>query len=329
MTGTQEVDTKYQRLIAQEDATRSELAAAEARLQTVDQEDIAAGAQAALEGKPLPTRKAIKLKHSVENLRIDLARLDEAVYLLQQEARAVVGEGHADFPVFIPPDVPATRAEVVAEMRATRTREEGETEEHFEKRIENQIPRSHMDAESIITEAHRQRDLSLDRRLPRLTERPDDLIAWVEAAYEAEDDAAEVVYEFQARKQRRHDAIEAVQRAKAEHQRRGLPAGSFTMRAYPDIVRIEHLAEFEEPVDRSPFQKAREAQLPSLEERQNEPTASPQPVNEADELRKREIAGAPPVAAPDVEPIGRSYDDLPPEERAAARAARVAAEEAA
>lgn len=324
--GTQEVDAKYQRLIAQEDATRSELSAAEARLQTVDQEDIAAGAQAALEGKPLPARKAIKLKHAVENLRIDLKRLDEAVFLLQQEARRVVGEGHQDFPIFISPKVPATRADVVAELMTMRVRQEGESDDEFEARVAQEVPRNHLDAEGVIREAHRQREISLDRRLPRLTERPADLIAWVESAYEAEDRHAEDGYERQAKKQRGRDAVEAVNRAKGEHQRRGLPAGSFSIRSYPDIILPEHLAEFEKPIDRSPFQKAREEQLPSHEPEQNRPVAGPEPVNEEAELRNREIAGVPPAAAPDVKPINPDAD-LPPDERAAARAARLAGTE--
>jgi hypothetical protein len=303
MSATQKIAEKYSRLIAQEDATRSELAAAEARLQTVDQEDIAAGAQAALDGKPLPTRKAIKLKHAVENLQIDLKRLDEAIYLLQLEARAAVGEGR-DFPVFIPEGVPATRAEVVAQMKEKRTRDEGESEEHFEARLASQIPRGNKDAESIINEAARQREISLDRRLPRLTERPSDLVAWIESAYDAEDRQAESDYEAKAKRDRGRAAVEAVNRAKAEHLRRGLPGGSFSIHSYPDIILPEHLAEFEPAIERSPFQKAREERLPSHEEAQNVPVAEPQPVvNEAEALRRREIAGVRPPAAADVEPV--------------------------
>jgi hypothetical protein len=324
---TDDIRKTYKKLLEREDDTRAKLAVAREKLETARDVDVEALAQAALAGEAAPKRTEVALRHKVDDLSVLLDGIDAAVWHLQQEARAAVGEGH-DFPIWIPPDVPATRAEVVAEMRATKVREDGETEEHFERRIENQIPRSHMDAESIVREAHRQRDISLDRRLPRLTERPDDLVSWIEAAFDAEDRAAEVACEFLAKKQRGHDATEAVNRAKAEHQRRGLPAGSFTMHAYPDIVLPEHLAEFEPPVERSPFQKAREEQLPSFEERQNEPTASPQPVNEDEELRKREIAGVPPAAAPDVKPINPDAD-LPPEERAAARAARIAAEEAA
>lgn len=319
MKGTQEIEQQYQRIIAQEDATRKELAAAEARLGTVDTEDVAAGAQAALEGKPLPARKAIKLKHTVENLRIDLARLDEAVFLLQQEMRVAVGEGRT-FPIFVPPTVPS-HDEAVAELEEMKPQEEGEEDEDYAARIERQIGRRG-DAESIIAEAHRQRELSLDRRMPRLTERPESLSAWVGAAYDAEDDARAVAYEFQARKQRGKDAVAAVQRAKAEHERRGLPAGSFRIEAYPDIVLPEHIAEFEKPIERSPFEKARDARLPSHEPEQNVPVAEAQPVNEADELRKREIAGVPPAAAPDVKPINPDAD-LPPEERAAARRGRI------
>jgi hypothetical protein len=317
MTGTQEVTEKYTRLLAQEDATRSELFGAEARLQTVDQEDIAAGAQAALAGTPLPARKAIKLKHAVENLRIDLARIDEAIYLLQLEARHVVGEGHADFPIFIPPNALPSRAAVVAEWKGAKVKRDDETDEEFEARIESQIPRSHVDAESIIREAHRQREISLDRRLPRLTERPADLIAWVEAAYER-----------RAKKQRGKDAVAAVERAKGEHQRRGLPAESFRLHSYPEIIKPEHLAEFEAPIARSPFEKRREEQLPSHKPAQNEPVAEPQPVvTEDEERRRREIAKAPPaptVVAPPKEPVNPDAD-LPLEERAAARAARLAA----
>jgi hypothetical protein len=301
MTGTQQIAEKYRALLAQEDVIKKELAASTARLETVESEDIAAGAFAALAGEPLPARKAIKVKHAVENLTVDLLRLDEAVWRLQQEARVAVGEGR-DFPIFIPESIPANRAEIVAELMTRKVRQEGESDAEFEARIAQEIPRSYVDAEGIIREAHRQRELSLDRRLPRLTERPDDLIAWIESAYDAEDRGAEKTYEFQAQKQRRHAAIEAVNRAKAEHQRRGLPAGSFSMRAYPDIVLPEHLAEFEEPIQRSPFEKARE-QLPSLEEAQNIAVAEPQPVNEEEELRKREIAGLPPAAADDVKPV--------------------------
>jgi hypothetical protein len=323
MTGTQGIAEKYSRLLAQEEATKGELIAAEARLKTVDQEDVAAGAQAALEGKPLPARKAIQVKHKVENLGVDLKRLDEAIDLLRLEAIAVVGEGHADFPVFVPPGIPANRAEVVAEWIAAKVKPEDESRDDFEARIESQIPRRNEDAESIIAEARRTRENSMRRRLPRLTEfRPPDLIAWVEAAYEAEDQAAADGYERQATKQRQKDAVEAVNAAKREHVLRGHPAGSFNPRSYPDIVRPEHLAEFHKTVSRSPFQEVRE-QLPPVGEAQNEPVAEPQPVNEADELRRREIAGLPPAAAPDVKPINPDAD-LPPEQRAAAREARIA-----
>jgi hypothetical protein len=326
MGTTQEIKMTYERIVAQEDATRKELAAAEARLKTVDQEDVAAGAQAALEGKPLPARKAIKVKHAVENLKVDLQRLDESIWLLQQEATRVVGEGHADFPVFVPPGIPANRAEVVAEWIKTKEKPEDETQEDFEARIESQVPRRNEDAESIIAEAHRERANSMRRRLPRLTEfRPPDLIAWVEAAFAAEDQAAAVGYERRVRKQRQKDAVEAVNRAKREHTRRGLPAGSFNERSYPDIVRPEHLAEFHKTVSRSPFQEVRE-QLPPVGEAQNEPVAEPQPVvNEDEERRRREIAEAPPaptVVAPPREPSNPD-EDLPPQERAAARAARL------
>jgi hypothetical protein len=323
MTGTQKIAERYSKILAQEDATRKELAASTARLDTVEAEDIAAGAFAALADQPLPARKAIKVKHAVENLTVDLLRLDEAVYRLQLEARAEVGEGR-DFPVFIPPNALASRAEVVAEWKAAKVKGGTETEEEFEARIERMIPRGHVDAESIVREAHRQRELSLDRRLPRLTERPDDLIAWIESAYEAEDRAAESTYEFLAKKQRGHDAIEAVNRAKMEHKRRGLPAGSFNMRSYSGIILPEHLEEFEEPVARSPFEKAREHRLPSHQPEQNEPVAEPEPVNEAAELRRRE--NVPPVAAPDAKPVNPDAD-LPPEERSAARAARLAGEQ--
>jgi hypothetical protein len=327
MPSTHDIAEKYARLLAQEDVARKELAASTARLDTVEAEDIAAGAEAALDEKPLPARKAIKVKHAVENLEVDLLRLDEAVWRLQQEARAAVGEGR-DFPIFIPEGIPATRAEVVATMMTTKTKQDDESDAGFAARLESQIPRGYKDVESIIREARRQREISLDRRLPRLVgERPADLIAWVEAAYDAEDRGAEASYEFQAKKARGHAAIEAVNRAKTEHRRRGLPGGSFNMRSYPDIVLPEHLAEMEVPIGRSPFEKARE-QVPSFEEAQNEPVAEPQPVNEEAEFRKREIAGAAPAAAPDVKPINNPDADLPPEERAAARAARLAADTA-
>jgi hypothetical protein len=326
MTGTHEIKTKYERLLAQEEATKGELIAAEARLKTVDQEDVAAGAQAALEGKPLPARKAIQVKHKVENLGVDLKRLDEAIDLLRLEAIAAVGEGHADFPIFIPPGIPANRAEVVAEWIAAKVKPDDESQEDFERRIESQIPRRNEDAESIIAEAHRERENSMRRRLPRLTElRPPDLIAWVEAAFAAEDRVAADGYERRATNQRQKDAVEAVNAAKREHTRRGLPAGSFTLGLYPHIVRPEHEAEFHKTVGKSPFQQHRE-QLPPVAEAQNEPVAEPQPVvNEDEERRRREIAEAPPaptVVAPPREPSNPD-EDLPPQERAAARAARL------
>jgi hypothetical protein len=297
-----EIREKYAAILEREDTVRGKLADTRAKLKTAREADAAATAEAALAGEPAPKRTEVTLRHQEENLEVELQGLDEAVWTLQQEARRAVGEGR-DFPIWIPPNAPATRAEVVAEWKAGKERQDGESDEDFEARVERTIPRSNVDAESIIAEAHRQRGLSLDRRLPRLTERPADLIAWVEAAYAAEDRQAEAGYEAHAAKQRMRDAVAAVERAKGEHLRRGLPAGSFNPRMYPDIVLPEHLAQFGDPIERSPFQKVRD-QLPSYEEEQNRPVAEPQPVNEADELRKREIAGVvPPTAAPDVTPI--------------------------
>lgn len=328
MNPTDDIDKKYKKLLEREQDTKVKLAEARKQLETAREVDVEALAQAALAGEAAPKRTEIALRHRVDDLSVLLDGIDAAVWHLQQEARRVVGEGHQDFPIFIPPKVPATRADVVAELMTRRVRQEGESDDEFEARVAQEVPRNHLDAEGIIREAHRQREISLDRRLPRLTERPADLIAWVESAYDAEDRQAEDGYERQAQKQRGHDAVEAVNRAKMEHKRRGLPAGSFSIRSYPGIILPEHLAEFEKPIDRSPFEKAREERLPSHEPAPNEPVAEPEPVNEAQELRRREAA---PTAAPDVKPISRSYDDLPPEERAAARAARVSgtAEEAA
>ncbi len=322
MNPTDDIRRKYKRLLEREQDTRVKLREAQEQLETARGADVEALAQAALAGEAAPKRTEVALRHRVDDLSVLLDGIDAAVWHLQQEARRVVGEGR-DFPIFVPPTVPS-RAEAVAELKAMRAGEDGESDEDYTARIERQIGR-HGDAESIVAEAHRQREISLDRRLPRLTERPADLIAWVEAAYEAEDRAAADGYERQAKKQRGRDAVAAVERAKSEHKRRGLPAGSFRLNSYPDIIKPEHLAEFEQPIDRSPFQRAREYRLPSHEPAQNEPAAEPEPVNEALELRKREIAGLPPAAAPDAKPISRSYDDLPPEERAAHRRARVAA----
>jgi hypothetical protein len=323
MSPLDDIRKQYTALIEREDATSAKLAETRVKLADAHDVDVAATAEAALAGKPAPKRTELTLRHAEENLVVELEGIDEGVWRLQQEARAAVGEGR-DFPIFIPEGIPATRAEVVADMKAHRTREDSESEADFVARLESQIPRGYKDAESIVREAHRQRGISLDRRLPRLTDRPDDLIEWVEAAYEAEDKAAAKSYEFQAKKQRGHAAIEAVNRAKAEHVRRGHPGGSFNIRSYPDIVLPEHLAEMEVAIGRSPFEKARE-QVPSFEEAQNEPVAEPEPVNEEAEFRKREIAGAAPPAAPDAKPINNPDADLAPEERAAARAARLAA----
>lgn len=290
----EDIRTQYAALIEREERVGAKLTDTRTKLGTAREVDIAAAADAALEGGKAPKRTELTLRHAEENLGVELDGLDEAVYRLQLEARAAVGEGR-DFPIFVPPDAPADRAEVIERMRDVSPRAEDESEEQYVVRLERQIPRSAGDAESIVREAKRQRELSLDRRMPRLTERPADLIAWVEAAYDAEDEKARDGYERKAAKQRRHDAVEAVQRAKAEHNRRGLPAGSFSMHNYPTIVLPEHLAEFGAPVERSPFQKVRE-QLPSFEEAQNEPVAEPQPVEEETpaEFRRREIEGRPP-----------------------------------
>jgi hypothetical protein len=319
----------YAALIKREDKTRRKLADTREKLKTAREVDVTATAIAALAGEPAPKRTELTLRHAEENLSVELDGIDEGVFRLQQAARAAVGEGH-DFPIFIPPDIPANRDAVIATAMTDKNRQPDESEAEFEARVVREIPRSEKDAETIVAEAHRQREISLDRRLPRLTERPTDLIAWIELAYDAEDEKAEDAYERKAKKQRLHEATEAAERAKREHRRRGLPAGSFSIHAYPDIVLPEHLAEFKQPINRSPFSIAREAEagLPSYEEAQNEPVASPQPVNEAKEHREREIAGIPPAAAPDVKPIN-PYADLPPEERAAARAAKIAGEEAA
>lgn len=313
----EDIRTTYAALLKREETVRGKLADTRTRLRDAREVDAAAVADAALAGEPAPKRSEVKLRHEEENLEVELQGLDEAVFMLQQEARRVVGEGR-DFPIFIPPNALASRAEVVAEWKATKVRADDESEEEFEARIERMIPRSHVDAESIVAEAHRQREISLDRRMPRLTERPADLIAWVEAAYDAEDRQAESNFEAKAKKQRLHDAVEAVNRAKAEHQRRGLPAGSFNPRSYPDIVLPEHLAEFGAPIEHSPFQKVRD-QLPSHEEEQNRPVASAQPVNEHEELRRREIAGVPPAAAPDARPITAGEERIRQGEEVAAR----------
>jgi hypothetical protein len=325
MSRLDDISKQYAALIEREDATRRKLAETRGKLENAREVDVSAAAHAALAGTKAPKRTELTLRHAEENLGVELDGIDEAVFSLQMEARRAVGEGR-DFPIWIPPNA-LTRAEVIAEMRATKVREDGESDDEFEARLVRQIPR-HGDVESIVAEAHRQRELSLDRRLPRLTERPADLIAWVESAYDAEDEAVQIAYEFRARKQRGKDATAAVQRAKAEHRRRGLPAESFRIQSYPDIVLPEHLAEFKQPITRSPFEKARDVQPPSMEEAQNEPVAEPQPVESEAEFRRREIAGIPPAAAPDVKPINPDAD-LPPQERAAARAARIAGEEAA
>jgi hypothetical protein len=329
---TTDIDKTYKKLLEREEDTKAKLAEAREKLEKAREADVEALAQAALAGEAAPKRTEIALRHKVDDLSVLLDGLDEAVWKLQLEARAVVGKTHSDFKIFIPPGVPVTHADVVEQWKGIRPREEGESDEHWEQRVELAIPRNNLDAESIVAEAHRRRELSLDRRLPRLTERPASLSTWIESAYDAEDRKAEDGYERLAKKQRKHEATEAVNRAKREHIRRGHEAGTFTVSAYPEIVLPEHLAEFEPAITRSPFsiarEAAREAQLPSFEEAQNEPVAGPQPVNEAAELRQREIAGIPPVAAPDVKPINPDAD-LPPEERAAARAARIAPEEAA
>lgn len=320
MTQIDTIREQYARLLEREEATRGKLAATRIKLETAREADIAATAEAALAGGKAPKRTELTLRHAEENLSVELDGIDEAVYRLQLEARAAVGEGR-DFPIFIPDNV-LTRAEVIAKMRATKDQEEGESDDEFEARLVSQIPRRG-DVESIVREAHRQREINMDRRLPRLTERPADLIAWIESAYDAEDRQAEDGYERAAKKARRRAATAAVNRAKAEHQRRGLPAHSFRIQSYPDIILPEHLAELAGSIERSPFEKAREAQLPALEEAQNEPVAEPQPVEETPaEFRRREIAGIPRVAAPDAKPIN-PYADLPPEERAAAREARI------
>jgi hypothetical protein len=302
---TDDIRKKYQKLLEREQDTKVKLDDAREKLKTAREVDVEALAEAALAGEDAPKRTEIALRHKVDDLSVLLDGIDAAVWKLQQEARAAVGEGHADFPVFIPPKVPASRADVVAELMTRRVRQEGESDDEFEARVAQEVPRNHLDAEGVIREAHRQREISLDRRMPRLrlAERPADLIEWVEAAYEAEDRHAEDGYERQAKKQRGRDAVEAVERAKREHQSRGLPAGSFSMSSYPSIILPEHLAEFEKSIARSPFEKAREARLPSHKPAQNEPVAEPEPVNEEAELRKREIAGVPPVAAPDVKPV--------------------------
>jgi hypothetical protein len=321
---TDDIRRKYKRLLEREEDTKAKLAEAQAKLATAREVDVEAGAEAALAGEAAPKRTEIALRHRVDDLTVLLDSLDAAFWTLQQEATRVVGEGHAGFPIFIPLGIPANRAEVVAEWIKTKEKPEDESQEDFEARVESQVPRRNEDRESIIAEAHRERENSMRRRLPRLTEyRPPDLIAWVEAAFAAEDQVAAVGYERRARKQRQKDAVEAVNRAKSEHTRLGRPAGSFNPRSYPDIVRPEHLAEFHETVSRSPFQQHRE-QLPPVGEAQNEPVAEPQPVvNEEEAFRRREIAGLPPAAAPDVKPINPDAD-LPLEQRAAAREARIA-----
>jgi hypothetical protein len=298
---TQDIDKKYKMLLEREEDTRVKLAEAREKLKTARDVDVEALAQAALAGKAAPKRTEVALRHKVDDLSVLLDGIDTAVWHLQLEARAAVGEGRS-FPIFIPDNVPANREAIIADLMAHKNRQPDESDEDFEARCTREVPRGERDAEGIIREAHRQREISLDRRLPRLTERPPVLSKWIEAAYAAEDRQAESNYEAKAKKARGRAAVEAVNRAKAEHQRRGLPSGSFNMRAYPDIVLPEHLAEFEQQVARSPFQKARE-QLPSLEEAQNEPVADAQPVNEEDAFRRREIAGVRPPAASNVEPV--------------------------
>jgi hypothetical protein len=224
-----EISATYKRLLDAEETTREKLAKARADLTTAREADVQAGAEAALAGKPQPKRSEVRLRHAIENLEVQGQAIDAAHKSLLEEAITSVGEGRR--PLVKPGKVRPQRA---LSQRAEYTPAPDESEL---RELRNRImPR--------LTDEQR-RDAWAESGQPAPVDiRPDDIVAFVTAAYDTADRLHAEKAE-QRRKAKGYEvAIRHVQDAKVEHQRRGKDLRSFEMRQYPEIVTEEDLSFF-------------------------------------------------------------------------------------
>jgi len=195
----------YTRLLDEEERTRAKLARAEEELPTVREADEATFAEAALDGNDFPKRREITLRHTIENLTVALAGYNLAHRRLLESACKAVGEGRR----------PLNDREVTLLRR----------------RVELDI---------FLTDEERMREAQ-GRPAKKGDPRPDDLIAFVEDAYDWLDRGFETAQADIRQKDGYDLAVAHIQAAKREHARQGHMPVTFSMHRYPNIVTAEDL----------------------------------------------------------------------------------------
>jgi hypothetical protein len=236
MTPITDIRQTYTRLLDEEADAQEKLAKAREDLQTAKADDIAAHAEAALAGSDLPKRKEVRLKHQAENLEVALHAYVLAFDRLLDEAVAAVGEGRRKL-------------------------------DHQETMLlSRHLEATSDEARAAAWDGHRLIDLR-DAGAPALNERPDDIVAFVEAAYEAVDKRHAGDVENKRMREGYDIAVKHVQAAKGVHAAAGGDPNRFSMYDWPDLVTAEDLSFFApSPGRSSAFQKNREAWPHSIQD---------------------------------------------------------------
>jgi hypothetical protein len=227
MTTIPEIRETYTRLLDEEERARGKLAKARDELPTVREADVAAFAEAALDGNPLPKRAEITLRHTVENLEVTLDGLNEAHRRLLEDACEAVGEGRREL---------SDR--------------------------ERMLLRRRVELDIFLTDDERMREAQ-GRPVKKGDQRPEDLIAFVEDAYGWLDRGFETAQADIRQDDGYKLAVAHIQEAKREHRRQGHMPGTFSMHRYPNIVTVEDLTFLSDnPSDSDPLSRDTGNEIP-------------------------------------------------------------------
>jgi hypothetical protein len=213
----EDIRSTYARLIRNEGEAARALTRARADLETAREADIEAYAESALAGEEPPKRKEVRLRHTIENLEVAARGYDRAFALLQEDAIAAVQGGRR------------------------------ELDPHEQHRL-----REHIFPQ--LTDAQRRHSWAVTGQVAPAGLRPDDIVAFVEAAFDYADLQHDGKEEARRRKEGYDIAIRHIQQAKSEHTRRGKDMQTFTMDQYTEIVTAEDLTFLTKQPGRGAFQ---------------------------------------------------------------------------
>jgi hypothetical protein len=201
-TRTEDIRETYKRLVKQESDAQAALQKAQQDIETVREADVRAFAEAAIAGSEAPKRKEVTLRHKIDNLGIALRGYEAAFDALLEDAIAACGEDRR------------------------------ELNEHEQRLLRDFIiPRL---TEEGMREAWQRGEVE---RAQEATPRPEDIVQFVNEAYDKVDARHEANEHARRQKEGYREAIAAIQRAKGEHGRQGRDMRDFQVERY---VGTEH-----------------------------------------------------------------------------------------